>query len=155
VAGTDDWLSQVSLAGSGRPRAGLGELRKTYRATESLTQGELAAMLGVDQSYGSQIERAKRPVRNVDLLLRISEVLGIPRGQLGLANDASSSWLPSEPVRIDDIGLTLMTFGLANYSISSISSRRLVMSRRWRSFGVRLAVRLARLSRGTICRSEH
>jgi transcriptional regulator with XRE-family HTH domain len=51
-----------------------------------MSQAQLADMLGVDQSYVSQIERGRRLVRNVEFLIHVSEVLGIPRAQLGLAN---------------------------------------------------------------------
>jgi transcriptional regulator with XRE-family HTH domain len=91
MASADGWLVHPSDADETRALPDLGDLLRAYRAAESLTQGELAQLLGLDQSYVSQIERGKRIIRNVELLLHISDVLKIPRSQLGLSQDASSA----------------------------------------------------------------
>ncbi|WP_217651707.1 helix-turn-helix domain-containing protein [Mangrovactinospora gilvigrisea] len=63
----------------------LGELLREYRDLHGLTQIQLAALVGVDQSYVSMIERNKRQVRDVGELRRFAEALGLPEDELGLA----------------------------------------------------------------------
>lgn len=64
----------------------LGVVLREYRKSNGLTQQELAALLHVDQSYVSRIERGK-PVKDVDFLLRVTQVLDVPPAHLGLSSD--------------------------------------------------------------------
>ncbi|MEU0517343.1 helix-turn-helix domain-containing protein [Streptosporangium sp. NPDC006007] len=68
----------------------LGEMLKSYRTANSLTQAELAERLLIDQTYVSKIERGARVIKNVDFLLRVTQLLDISPGQLGLANSQST-----------------------------------------------------------------
>lgn len=94
MAETGEWLQRPARADSVETVSRLGALLKAHRDAESLTQTELGQLLGIDQSYVSQIERGK-PVRNVDLLLQISDFLKIPPSQLGLSDQVPR--IPAQP----------------------------------------------------------
>ncbi|MGH8901353.1 MAG: helix-turn-helix domain-containing protein [Egibacteraceae bacterium] len=64
---------------------GLGEILRTYRGVHEMTQGELAAFLGCDQSFVSRLETGQRAIRDVRHLRRIAERLDIPVEELVLA----------------------------------------------------------------------
>lgn len=55
----------------------IGIVIKDFRKRKGLNQGELAQKCGVTQTYFSQIENGKK-VPGVDLLNKISEILGVP-----------------------------------------------------------------------------
>ncbi|MET8140001.1 helix-turn-helix transcriptional regulator [Sphaerisporangium sp. NPDC005288] len=65
----------------------LGRLLRDYRTAESLTQGQLGKLLGVDQTYISKIERGHRVIRDMGFLLNVSRILRVTPELLGLAGD--------------------------------------------------------------------
>jgi transcriptional regulator with XRE-family HTH domain len=65
----------------------LGEVLREYREANHLSQAALGALLQVDQTYISLIERGRREIRDVGFLLQIARVLGIPPADLGLSNE--------------------------------------------------------------------
>lgn len=78
------------------PRAGaevelntdlLADVLREYRKSNGLNQSDLAQLLSMDQSYISKIETGQREVRDVQMLLWISQQLGVKPGQLGLSNE--------------------------------------------------------------------
>jgi transcriptional regulator with XRE-family HTH domain len=91
------WLKRSEAEGVRVPD--LGRLLKDYRAAESLTQGQLGRLLGVDQTYISKIERGHRVIRDIGFLLNVSRVLKVSPGQLGLAGEAfEREYLPRDAV---------------------------------------------------------
>ncbi len=79
------WLSH-SREPDSRAVPDLGRLLREYRAAERLTQEQLASRLVVSQSYVSRIEAGRRVPLHVEFLRAVSELLGIPPAQLGLAS---------------------------------------------------------------------
>nr|WP_255426510.1 helix-turn-helix transcriptional regulator [Pseudonocardia sp. C8] len=65
----------------------LAEILRDYRRTHGINQADLAQLLSMDQSYISKIETGQREVRDVHMLLRISQQLGIRPARLGLSDD--------------------------------------------------------------------
>lgn len=63
----------------------MGEILRTFRGVHELTQLELAAFLGFDQSYVCRLERGQRVVRDVRCLRQIADRLEIPVEELALA----------------------------------------------------------------------
>lgn len=55
----------------------LGETLREYRREKSLTQRDLAELLGFDQSYISRLEAGTKRIRNVDEIIRIGAELGL------------------------------------------------------------------------------
>lgn len=74
----------------------LGAVLKEYRKNNGLSQRELGELLHVDQSYVSKIERGK-PIKDVEFLLRVTQVLEVPPAHLGLSADLIPSANRSEP----------------------------------------------------------
>jgi len=74
----------------------VGDLFRAYRATNNLTQGDLAAVLGFDQSYVSMVERGKRVIRDIGELRRVASKLGIAHDELGLVPVPREDSLPGE-----------------------------------------------------------
>ena len=54
------------------------------------SQRRIAALTGQSQSEISDILKGGRKIRNYDLLLRIADGLGLPRGWMGLAHDTAA-----------------------------------------------------------------
>ncbi|MFF4778970.1 helix-turn-helix domain-containing protein [Microtetraspora fusca] len=81
-----DWLAHHSSTEARRMPPPLGEMLKSYRVANKLTQADLAARLLIDQTYVSKIERGVRVVRDVDFLGRVAELLGVPLSDLYSAN---------------------------------------------------------------------
>ena len=76
--------------GGGDQRAelpALGPVLREFRKAHGLTQAALGKLLLVDQTYVSRIERGRRDIRDVDFLLRVARLLGIPPADVGLSND--------------------------------------------------------------------
>lgn len=65
----------------------LGQILREYRTENRLTQKALGDLLQVDQTYISMIERGRRQIRDVQFLVRVALLLGIPPADLGLSND--------------------------------------------------------------------
>src|SRR5450755_672703 len=65
----------------------LGEVLREYREANHLSQAALGALLQVDQTYISLIERGRREIRDIGFLLQIARVLGIPPADVGLSNE--------------------------------------------------------------------
>lgn len=74
----------------------IGDLFRSYRATHSLTQGDLATLLDFDQSYVSMVERGKRVIRDIAELRRVASKLGIAHDELGLLPVPQEGSLPGE-----------------------------------------------------------
>src|ERR1022692_2787296 len=80
------WLwPQVGDQPAGLP--GLGVIFREYREANHLSQAALGELLQLDQTYISLIERGRRQIRDVEFLLRVARLLGIPPADLGLSND--------------------------------------------------------------------
>src|SRR5690242_13850 len=54
------WLYVGRTAVAPPDGSNVGDLFRAYRSSHGLTQGDLAALLGFDQSYVSMVERGKR-----------------------------------------------------------------------------------------------
>src|SRR5690242_16686529 len=95
------------------------DIRTVYRLLQrhGVSQRRIAAMAGQSQSVISEI-LAGRQVTSYDVLVRIADGLGVPRGHLGLAHDdqtptagdaqvrptideASGRWVVRMPVYFD------------------------------------------------------
>jgi|SRR5579884_963734 len=96
------WLYVGKPAVAPPDGSNVGDLLRTYRATHNLTQGDLAARLGFDQSYVSMVERGKRTIRDVGELRRVASSLGIPHEELGLVPIPDDGPLPGEAVAQPD-----------------------------------------------------
>src|SRR5579859_3631306 len=81
-----EWLRPKA---AGRPVTlpALGQVLREYRTENRLTQQALGELLQVDQTYISMIERGRRQIRDVQFLVRVALLLGIPPADLGLSND--------------------------------------------------------------------
>lgn len=90
------WLYVGRSAVSPPDGSNVGDLLRAYRSAHNLTQGDLAALLGFDQSFVSMVERGKRAIRDVGELRRVASVLGIAPDDLGLLPVPDESPLPSE-----------------------------------------------------------
>lgn len=66
----------------------VGHVLKHYRSLHQLTQRDLAALLGFDQSYISKLENG-RGLRDIATLKHIAQSLGIPGQWLGLLSEGS------------------------------------------------------------------
>ncbi|MEV6071277.1 helix-turn-helix transcriptional regulator [Nocardia sp. NPDC052001] len=86
-----------------------GSIFVAVRATTGLSQMQLGALLDLNQSRVSDVERGLRRLSSVMIAARISRVLGIPARLLGFTSDLPGS-LASEEVewveRRDFLGLT-------------------------------------------------
>src|SRR2546421_7777015 len=68
----------------------VGQVLKHYRSIHQLTQRDLAALLGFDQSYISRLENG-RGLRDIATLKHIAQCLGVPGQWLGLLSAGSPS----------------------------------------------------------------
>jgi transcriptional regulator with XRE-family HTH domain len=68
----------------------VGQVLKHYRSIHQLTQRDLAALLGFDQSYISRLENG-RGLRDIATLKHIAQCLGVPGQWLGLLSEGSPS----------------------------------------------------------------
>ncbi len=68
----------------------VGQVLKHYRSVHQLTQRDLAALLGFDQSYISRLENG-RGLRDIATLKHIALCLGVPGQWLGLLAEGSPS----------------------------------------------------------------
>lgn len=87
------------------PRAGaevelntdlLADVQREYRKSNGLNQSDLAQLLSMDQSYISKIETGQRKVFDVQMLLRISQQLGVKPSLLGLSDELLRPVSPPE-----------------------------------------------------------
>ncbi len=62
-----------------------GEKLRLLRQRRGLSQGELAAMIGVNQTYVGKMERGEK-IPNVAMVLKIADVLSITPNQMMLDN---------------------------------------------------------------------
>lgn len=79
--------------------ADVGQVLKHYRSVHHLTQRDLAALLGFDQSYISKLENGQG-LRDIAVLSRIAHCLGIPEQWLGIAPNGSLHFSSSDLVEI-------------------------------------------------------
>ena len=86
----------------------LPDVLREYRKSNGLNQSDLAQLLSMDQSYISKIETGQRKVLDVQMLLRISQQLGVKPSRLGLSSELlrpvsspSSSTLAGEADPVD------------------------------------------------------
>lgn len=77
----------------------VGHVLKHYRTLHHLTQRDLAAMLGFDQSYISKLENGQN-LRDIAVLTQIAQRLNIPEQWLGLAPNSTLDLSTSELVEI-------------------------------------------------------
>ena len=77
----------------------VGHVLKHYRTLHHLTQRDLAAILGFDQSYISKLENGQN-LRDIAVLTQIAQRLSIPEQWLGLAPNAALGLSTSELVEI-------------------------------------------------------
>ena len=72
-----------------RAAVGSHDITALYRLLHryGFSQRRIAALTGQSQSEISDILKGRRKIRSYDLLLRIAESLGVPRGWMGLAYD--------------------------------------------------------------------
>ncbi len=77
----------------------VGHALKHYRSRHQLTQRDLAALLGFEQSYISKLENGQG-LRDIATLKHIADCLGVPGQWLDLASDGSSSMQSAELVEV-------------------------------------------------------
>lgn len=77
----------------------VGQVLKYYRGLHHLTQRDLAALLGFDQSYISKLENGQN-LRDLATLKHISTSLGLPGQWLGVTAEGSSSTQSLELIEI-------------------------------------------------------
>ena len=81
-AGAAAWLPAAERAGAG---GDLGAILRGYRQASSLTQQQLADILGYDRTYISLIESGRRTITDRGTLAHIARTLAIPPHMLGIA----------------------------------------------------------------------
>jgi len=77
----------------------VGHVLKHYRSLHQLTQRDLAALLGFDQSYISKLENGQS-LRDLATLKHIAQCLGIPGQWLGLLSEGAPNAQSSELIEI-------------------------------------------------------
>lgn len=77
----------------------VGHVLKHYRSLHQLTQRDLAALLGFDQSYISKLENGQR-LRDLATLKHIAQSLGIPGQWLGLLSEGSPHAQSAELIEV-------------------------------------------------------
>src|SRR6266566_6731297 len=101
----------------------VGHVLKHYRSLHQLTQRDLAALLGFDQSYISKLENG-RGLRDITTLKHIAQSLGIPGQWLGLLSEGSpnaqSSALIEVAPSIIRLSQTVRESGRADTAVSEL-----------------------------------
>jgi transcriptional regulator with XRE-family HTH domain len=77
----------------------VGQVLKHFRSLHQLTQHDLAALLGFDQSYISKLENGQN-LRDLTTLKHIATCLGIPGQWLGITTERSPNVQSSELVEV-------------------------------------------------------
>jgi DNA-binding XRE family transcriptional regulator len=84
---SSSWLSPRTVTEVEANTALLAEVLLEYRRTHSISQADLAQLLGFDQSYISKIEKGQRHIRDIGMLVRIAQQLDIPPTWLGISSE--------------------------------------------------------------------
>ncbi|WP_432158958.1 helix-turn-helix domain-containing protein, partial [Streptomyces sp. bgisy153] len=75
-------------------------LFRRYRHLAGISQRQLGELVGMTQGYVSDVERGRHPIKNVDVVARITEGLNVPTELGGVAQDrAMAEWAPSPELR--------------------------------------------------------
>ncbi|WP_323449724.1 helix-turn-helix domain-containing protein [Streptomyces yaizuensis] len=107
-----------------------GAVVRLARLAAELTQAELGAATGYTAASISRMERGKQPMRDMVLLRRIAEVLGIPPQLLGLApRHTASRTYESAPLPPGPATRPCLV-DLAGLACPGTAPRRVVVSRR-------------------------
>lgn len=91
MAGSALWLWSSPDASRALRTRELGQILRTYRRLNGISQERLAVLLGYDKTYISMIETRRRVINDVGALRQIAHTLGIPVHALGVteADDAT------------------------------------------------------------------
>lgn len=91
MAGSALWLWSSPDASRALRTRELGQILRTYRRLNGISQERLAVLLGYDKTYISMIETRRRVINDVGTLRQIAHTLGIPVHALGVteADDAT------------------------------------------------------------------
>lgn len=91
MAGSALWLWSSPDASRALRTRELGQILRTYRRLNGISQERLAVLLGYDKTYISMIETRRRMINDVGTLRQIAHALGIPVHALGVteADDAT------------------------------------------------------------------
>lgn len=84
--------------------SGIGRKIAYYRARKGLSQRDFAPLIKRSEAWVSQVERGVRPVKALDVLERIAEVLDIPVAELA----PSAPTAQTEPIPADARALRLL-----------------------------------------------
>ncbi|OQO89627.1 transcriptional regulator [Saccharomonospora piscinae] len=69
-------------------QAGMGHLIRQARQAKGWTQSELGSRIGYNKTRVSRAETGTQPIRDVTVLRRLADVLGVPPSMFGLADRA-------------------------------------------------------------------
>ncbi|MUM76820.1 helix-turn-helix domain-containing protein [Pseudodesulfovibrio sp. F-1] len=97
----------------------IGKLIRTIRASQGLSQGDMAQCLGISQNYLSLVESGKKTM-SVKLVETLADRLGVSKELLYLV----ASEVPSELIgsdREDFIKLQKNLFAIITYEMDTIS----------------------------------
>lgn len=101
----------------------VGQVLKHYRSIHQLTQRDLAALLGFDQSYVSRLENG-RGLRDIATLKHIAQCLGVPGQWLGLLSEGSPSAQSSSLIEVSPsiirLSQTARESGRADAAVSEL-----------------------------------
>lgn len=94
----------------------LGDRLRQSRKARELSQADLAEMLGLPQSWISELETGKRPHLDANTLARFSTALGVTTDYLLGLSDAPTTTRRQRPRKIEDEGtvtpVTPLIFGI-------------------------------------------
>lgn len=85
--GESGWLSPRMVVEMELNPNLLPDVLRSYRREHDLSQADLAQILNFDQTYISKIETGQRHVRDIEMLLRIAQQLGISPNRLGISDE--------------------------------------------------------------------
>ncbi|MGW1739926.1 helix-turn-helix domain-containing protein [Nocardia sp. NPDC001965] len=96
--------------------AGIGRKIAYYRARKGLSQRDFAPLIKRSEAWVSQVERGVRPVKALDVLERIADVLDMPVAELA----PSAPTAQVEQVPADAVPLRLLLTG--NHALRAVAS---------------------------------
>lgn len=96
--------------------SGIGRKIAYYRARKGLSQRDFAPLIKRSEAWVSQVERGVRPVKALDVLERIAEVLDMPVAELA----PSAPTAQTEQIPADAVPLRLLLTG--NHALRAIAS---------------------------------
>lgn len=96
--------------------SGIGRKIAYYRARKGLSQRDFAPLIKRSEAWVSQVERGVRPVKALDVLERIADVLDMPVAELA----PSAPTAQAEKIPADAVGLRLLLTG--NHALRAMAT---------------------------------